>query len=142
MSPVGSTFLFLTSKMKWLRFRLPTSCTRISAISFSVVNNFYVSSVEKMLKCNLHSSHQKVINNSQAEGCQTMSIQKTTKTNTGILSRSIFSKTCSPRKMCQRNETMGKNQPISFKGCVNISGMCVASTVHFRVTSSWGLHFP
>lgn len=49
MSPVGSTFLLLNSKMKWLRFRVATSCTKISAISFSVVNNFYVSSVEKCL---------------------------------------------------------------------------------------------
>lgn len=37
--------------------------------------------------------------------------------------------------MYQRNETMGKNQPISFKGCVNICGMCVASPVYIRVTS-------
>lgn len=49
MSPVGSAFLLSNSKMKWLRFRLLISCTRISGISFSVVNIFYVSSVEKCL---------------------------------------------------------------------------------------------
>lgn len=95
-----------------------------------------------MLKCNLHSSHQKVINNSQAEGCQTMSIQKNTKTNTGILARNTLHKPAVQGKCATKMKQWGKKKPISFKGCVIISGMCVASAVYFRVTSFWGLHFP